>query len=127
MGTLFVHRRGQQSYSSLKCLVAASICEKTLKLVEFDDSEQDFIMKFQPLEDDGTEAATETNRCCLTDPLAITWYLASNEVIFGGGCHHQAQILQWDFFAQSEIRPYLHGYIKYHVMNRRVVHICSYF
>ena len=56
MGTLFVHR-DQQSYSSLKCLVAASICEKTLKLVEIDDSE-DFIMKFQPLED-AAEAAGE--------------------------------------------------------------------
>ena len=122
MGTLFVHRRGQQSYSSLKCLVAASICEKSLKLVEFDDSDEDFIMKFQPL-----EKAAETNREDLTDPLAITWYLASNEAIFGGGEEHQAQILQWDFFAQSEIRPYLHGYIKSHVMNRRVVKIYSYY
>ena len=57
MGTLFVHRG--QSYSSLKCLVAASICGKNLKLVEFDDSEQDFIMKFQPLEDDNVEAAKQ--------------------------------------------------------------------
>ena len=122
MGTLFVHRRGQQSYSSLKCLVAASICEKSLKLVEFDDSDEDFIMKFQPL-----EKAAETNREDLTDPLAITWYLGSNEVIFGGDEEHQAQILQWDFFAQSEIRPYLHGYIKSHVMNRRVVQSYSYF
>ena len=120
MGTLFVHRRGQQSYSSLKCLVAASICEKNLKLVEFDESDEDFIMKFQPL-----EKAAETNREDLTDPLAITWYLASNEAIFGGGggcCHHQAQIFQWDFFAQSGIRPYLHGYIQAHIMNRRVLH-----
>ena len=67
---------------------------------------------------------TTTNSCCLTDPLAITWYLASNEAIFGGGggCHHQAQIFQWDFFAQSGIRPYLHGYIQAHIMNRRVLH-----
>ena len=28
--------------------------------------------------------------------------------------HLQAKILQWDSFAQSEIRPYLHGYVQSH-------------
>ena len=90
MGTLY---GGQKTYNGLKCLVAASFSRKNLKQhqPQLDDS-SDVIMTFQPHEDNADALLKNHPSRSLTDPLAITWYLASNEAVFGGNENYSNKV-----------------------------------
>ena len=88
MGTLY---GGQKTYNGLKCLVAASFSRKNLKQPHVDDS-SDVIMTFQPHEDNADALLKNHPSRSLTDPLAITWYLASNEAVFGGNENYSNKV-----------------------------------
>ena len=90
MGTLY---GGQKTYNGLKCLVAASFSRKNLKQhqPQVDDS-SDVIMTFQPHEDNADALLKNHPSRSLTDPLAITWYLASNEAVFGGNENYSNKV-----------------------------------
>lgn len=99
MGTLVY--KSQSSYGVLKCLVAASLSglERVEAVVDESSKHQ---MSFEPL---------NASRG-LTDPLAIAWLLSQTAAASkGSSLGLKAEILQWAYYAQSELNPYLWGYL----------------
>jgi glutathione S-transferase/predicted esterase len=106
-GTLILKdMQAKTSLSALKCIVASSFCRQSIEIRTDDDSSS---MAFEFM----VTTAEKTSLERLTDPLAITWHLSQNEAIFGcrESREQSAQAWQWNFFALSQVNPFLHGYV----------------
>ncbi len=97
MGTLYVRDGEAAKYSPsvLKCLVTAAFSDKKVELKAVKT-------------EDGVDFKFETeNMVEITDPTSVCWCLSENNDDLGKTC----QILQWLNYAQSDVTPYLLGYL----------------
>ena len=105
-----------KNLDALKCLVTASFCNGLSKVKAVTDESSNIRIALENPED-------VQNVQGLTDPLALSSYLAHSDPIFFKGQQpfHKAEILQWVFYGQSELIPLVQGYLHFCNQNSRDV------
>jgi len=101
--------------NSLKCLIAVRMTERDV------EAEPIFVKDRKGAKSLQTSLTLANGSGKLTDPFAISWFLAFHDVKTGNAKSKRvgAHIMQWQAFSQSEIRPFLLGLIKDGHVNRR--------
>ena len=100
-----------KNLDALKCLVTASFCNGLSKVKAATDESSNLRIVLEKDADDVQG---------LTDPLAVSSYLAHNDPVFFKP-DQKAEILQWIFYGQSEIYPHVQGYVHFCNDNARDV------
>lgn len=108
----------RNNYSALKCTVAASFANETLQVHFILFKMRKFLIIFlKVVEQEGLEKGVSFQETdggtTLTDDLAISWYISRKAQVYGLQNNDKASSegLQWLQYGQSELRPYLWGYL----------------